>query len=125
MKDAELNADEVDYVSAHGTGTKANDVIETEILHRAFGAHARRLAVSSTKGVHGHALGASPALEMVATVLAVNEGLAPPTANYTACDPECDLDYVPGEARELEIRAAISNSFAFGGLNAVLVVKHA
>ena len=81
--------------------------------------------MSSTKGVHGHALGASPALEMVATVLAVKEGLAPPTANYTTYDPECDLDFVPGEARELAIRAAVSNSFAFGGLNAVLVVARA
>jgi nodulation protein E len=125
LEDAKLNADEVDYVSAHGTGTTANDVIETEVLHRAFGAHARKLAVSSTKAVHGHALGASPALEMMATVLAIKEGVAPPTANYTTCDPECDLDYVPGDARELEIRAAISNSFAFGGLNAVLAVQRA
>ncbi len=125
LEDAKLNADEVDYVSAHGTGTTANDVIETEVLHRAFGAHARKLAVSSTKAVHGHALGASPALEMVATALAIKEGVAPPTANYTSCDPECDLDYIPGEARELEIRAAISNSFAFGGLNAVLALQRA
>ena len=125
LEDAGLNADEVDYVNAHGTGTTTNDIVETEALHRAFGAHAARLTVSSTKAVHGHALGASPALEMVATVCALRDGVAPPTANYTAPDPKCDLDYVPSEAREMTMRVALSNSFAFGGLNAVLAARRA
>ena len=123
LEDARLNADEVDYVNAHGTGTTTNDVVETDAIHRAFGAHAASLAVSSTKAVHGHALGASPALEMVATAFALREGVVPPTVNYTTPDPECDLDYVPAEARELDMRVAISNSFAFGGLNAVLAAR--
>jgi nodulation protein E len=113
---------DVDYVNAHGTGTLLNDATETTILKRVFGEHAPRLAISSTKAVHGHAMAASAALELVATVLAVEHGIAPPTANYTEPDPACDLDYVPNVARERTIRAAVSNSFAFGGLNAVLVV---
>ena len=123
IKQAGLNPSDVDYVSAHGTGTRLNDSTETEILKRAFGEHASRLAISSTKSMHAHALGASPALEFVATVLALERGIIPPTANYTEPDPECDLDYVPNVARERPIHAAISNSFAFGGLNAVLALK--
>lgn len=114
---------DIDYVNAHGTATRLNDATETTVIKQAFGADAARLAISSTKAVHGHAMGASAALECIATILAVRHGVAPPTANYTEPDPECDLDYVPNTARPMKIRAAISNSFAFGGLNAVLAIK--
>ena len=123
LDQAGLAPDAVDYVNAHGTATRLNDSAETAILAHAFGAHARRLAISSTKAMHGHAMGATGGLEFVATVLALQRGVAPPTINYTERDPECDLDYVPNTAREMPIRAAISNSFAFGGLNAVLAIR--
>lgn len=123
LNDAGLNPADIDYVNAHGTGTRLNDVTETQVLKQAFGAQARKLAVSSTKSMHGHAMGATAALEAAATVLALRNGVIPPTANYTAPDPECDLDYVPNQARETPIRAALSNSFAFGGLNAVLLLR--
>jgi len=124
LKDAGLNPDDIDYVNAHGTGTAANDVTETRALRMALGnAAAERLAVSSSKAVFGHALGGAGALELVVTTLAIRDRVLPPTANFTEPDPECDLDYVPNVAREGTIRAAISNSFAFGGLNAVLAVK--
>jgi nodulation protein E len=125
LEQASLDPTDVDYVNAHGTATRLNDAAETAIIKRAFGHHARRLAVSSTKAMHGHAMGAAAGLELVAAILAVCHGVVPPTVNYTEPDPECDLDYVPNTARELRIRAAISNSFAFGGLNAVLAVKQA
>ena len=123
MEDARLTAAEVDYVNAHGTGTQANDVTETRALHRVLGDAVHGLAVSSTKSMHGHTLGAAGALELIATVLAVQHGVIPPTANFTLADPDCDLDYVPNQAREQSIDAAVSNSFAFGGLNAVLAVR--
>ncbi len=123
LGDAKLSPHEVQYINAHGTGTQANDVTETRAIRRVFGAHADRLAVSSTKSMHGHALGASGALELVATVLAMRDQVAPPTANFTEPDPECDLDYVPNTCREMPIEAALSSSFAFGGLNAVLAVR--
>jgi nodulation protein E len=123
LEEAGLDAESVDYVNAHGTGTIANDVAETEALHRVFGTHATSLAVSSTKSMHGHALGAASALELIATVLAVYHGVIPPTANFTEPGEGCDLDYVPNEARRKAIHVALSNAFAFGGLNAVLVVK--
>ena len=123
LKSASINPGEVDYVNAHGTGTKANDVTETRALHLAFGNHAKRLAVSSTKSMHGHSLGAAGALEIVATALAMKEGVIPPTANFTKPGEGCDLDYVPNQAREMKAKVAISNSFAFGGLNAVLAVR--
>ena len=125
LADGELAPEDIDHVNAHGTGTQANDVSETRALHEVFGGHAKRLAVSSTKSMHGHALGAAGAIEMVATVLAVRDGKVPPTINFTEPDPACDLDYVPNEGRALPIRAAICNSFAFGGLNAVLAVRRA
>ena len=121
--DARLAPQDIQYVNAHGTGTAANDVAETQALHKAFGAHARKLAVSSTKSMIGHALGAGGALELAATLLAIREGIVPPTIGYLGPDPACDLDYVPNEARALVVDAALSNSFAFGGLNAVLAVK--
>ena len=123
LGDAKLSPREVQYINAHGTGTQVNDVTETRAIRRVFGAHADRLAVSSTKSMHGHALGASGALELVATVLAMRDQVAPPTANFTETDPECDLDYVPNTCREMPIEAALSSSFAFGGLNAVLAVR--
>jgi nodulation protein E len=123
LRDAGLNPGQVGYVNAHGTGTAANDPMETAAIRAVFGAHADRLAVSATKSMHGHALGAAGALEAVATVLALRHGLLPPTANYNEPDPECDLDVVPNQARAAEVEHAISNSFAFGGLNAVLAFR--
>ena len=123
LDQARLAPSDVDYVNAHGTATRLNDSTETAIIKRAFGPAARRLAISSTKAAHGHAMGASAGLEFIATVLAIRKGVVPPTLNYTQPDPECDLDYVPNSAREMPVRAAVSNSFAFGGLNAVLVVR--
>ncbi len=123
LADAQLAPQDIQYINAHGTGTAANDVTETEALHKVFGAHAGKLAVSSTKSMVGHALGAAGALEMAATVMSVHDDVAPPTIGYLGPDPACDLDYVPNEARDMPITAALSNSFAFGGLNAVLAVK--
>jgi nodulation protein E len=123
LADARLSPREVHYITAHGTGTLANDEAETSALHRVFGPHARELAVSSTKSMVGHALGAAGGLEAVATVMALREGIIPPTIGYTGRDPACDLDYVPNEARTMPVEHALSNSFAFGGLNAVLAFK--
>lgn len=123
LEDACLNPEDVDYINAHGTGTQANDINETRAIRHVFGAAADRLAVSSTKSMHGHALGGAGALELVLTVKALEQGVVPPTVNLEEPDPECDLDYVPGEARDRPLRAALSNSFAFGGLNAVLAIR--
>jgi len=123
LADAGLAADAVAYVNAHGTGTLANDIAETRALKAAFAAHAAAMAVSSTKSMVGHALGAAGGLELIATLLAIRDGVVPPTANYLGPDPECDLDYVPNTARQAQIDVAVSNSFAFGGLNAVLAAK--
>lgn len=123
LTDAKLSASDIQYINAHGTGTTANDRTETAALKVAFGDHVKKLAISSTKSMTGHALGAAGAIEMAATVMSLRDGVAPPTINYLGLDPECDLDYVPNEARDLKMDAAMSNSFAFGGLNAVLVLK--
>jgi nodulation protein E len=125
LKDARRNPDEVDYVNAHGTGTTQNDRSETTALRDVFGSHSKRLAVSSSKAVLGHGLGAAGALEMVATALAIHKRTIPPTANFEEVDPDCDLDVVPNIARQAEIKVAMSNSFAFGGLNAVLLAARA
>lgn len=125
LADAGLDVADIDYINAHGTGTVANDATETRAIHNVFGSAAGRLAVSSTKSMHGHALGASGALELVAVIGALREGVVPPTANYTDADPACDLDVVPNTARSMPVRAALSNSFAFGGLNASLVLRRA
>ncbi len=123
LADAGLDRDDVDYINAHGTGTLANDATETDALKVSFGEKAKAIPVSSTKSMVGHALGAAGALEFVATLLAIRDGIAPPTMNYAEPDPACDLDYVPNVARELTIDVAMSNSFAFGGLNAVLAAR--
>jgi len=123
LEDAGMKPEEIDYINAHGTATRVNDVIETRAIKEVFGAHAKKLPVSSTKSMHGHAMGASGAIELVAAVEAIRQGVVPPTANYSKPDPECDLDYVPNQARKMPVRTVLSNSFAFGGLNAVLVVK--
>lgn len=123
LADAGLAAHEVDYINAHGTGTKANDRLETEAIKRVFGENAKSLSVSSTKSMHGHCLGASGAIELIACVNAVREGVVPPTAGYREPDPECDLDVTPNERRRRPVRASISNSFAFGGTNAVVAVR--
>jgi len=120
LDDAGLAREQIAYVNAHGTGTPANDSTETRALRQVFGPHADSLAISSTKSMHGHALGAAGALEAAATVLAIHGDFIPPTANFVERDPACDLDVVPNEARAAQIEAALSNSFAFGGLNAVL-----
>ena len=123
LLDAQLAPQAIGYVNAHGTGTLVNDVTETEAIKSVFGTHAQNLLVSSTKSMHGHALGAAGALEAAATLGALQCGLIPPTANFTAADPACDLDVVPNLPRPVQIECAISNSFAFGGLNAVLVFR--
>ncbi|HXZ20147.1 MAG TPA: beta-ketoacyl synthase N-terminal-like domain-containing protein, partial [Candidatus Acidoferrales bacterium] len=123
LRDAAAAPEAIGYVNAHGTGTPGNDAAETRAIRQVFGAHADRLAVSSTKSLHGHALGAAGALEAVTTLLALREGVIPPTANYTERDPECDLDVVPNASRPQRVEYALSNSFAFGGLNAVLAFR--
>ena len=120
LKDARIAPEQIGYVNAHGTGTAVNDVTETRALHLAFGDHAKRLAISSTKAMHGHTLGAAGAIESAAAILALSSCILPPTIHFNERDPECDLDYIPNCPREADIEYAISNSFAFGGLNAVL-----
>jgi nodulation protein E len=123
LSEAGLAPEEIGYINAHGTGTPGNDPVESKAIRAVFGAHADKLAVSSTKSMHGHALGAAGALEAVATVLALYHGILPPTANYNERDPECDLDYIPNQPRAARVGAALSNSFAFGGLNAVVAFR--
>ena len=120
LRDASLEKEEVGYINTHGTGTLLNDATETEAIHRVFEGHAAKLLTSSTKSMHGHTLGAAGALEAIATVLALNNGVIPPTANFMEPDPECNLDVVPNQARKAPIARALSSSFAFGGLNGVL-----
>ncbi len=123
LADAGLAPERIGYINAHGTGTPANDPTETQAIHTVFGAHATALLVSSTKSMHGHALGAAGALELVATLGVLREGVIPPTVNFLDPDPACDLDYVPNTARQQTVECALSNSFAFGGLNAVLALR--
>jgi nodulation protein E len=125
LRDAGADSESIDYVNAHGTGTTMNDRTEINVLRSVFGAHAGRLAISSNKGVLAHGLGAAGALEAAATALTLRHQIAPPTANFEEPDPECDLDVIPNTARQMPIRAAISNSFALGGLNAVLLFGRA
>lgn len=122
IRDAGLSAPDIGYINAHGTSTGANDRTETRAIHRALGSHAQSVAVSSTKSMTGHTLGAAGAIEAAATVLALRAGVLPPTINYETPDPECDLDYVPNEARQARVSAALSNSFGFGGQNCTLAI---
>lgn len=123
LQSARLHADAIDAINAHGTGTPANDGVETAALKEVFGAHASKLLISATKSMHGHLLGAAGALECALSLLAMQHGVALPTMHLDAADPECDLDYVANRAREgVDIRRTLSNSFAFGGTNAVLVL---
>ena len=123
INDANLEPEQVGYINAHGTGTQANDPMETEAIKKSFGDHAKNIAVSSTKSLHGHTLGAAGAIEAIATILALKHDTLPPTANFTESDPECDLDVIQNEARQQRVEAAVSNSFAFGGLNASVAFK--
>jgi nodulation protein E len=122
LQDARTAEDSIDYIKAHGTGTMLNDATETQAIRAVFGAHADHLAMSSSKAVLGHGLRAAGALEAAATALAIQRRVLPPTANFEEPNPTCDLDVIPNVAREQRIRCALSNSFAFGGLNAVLVL---
>lgn len=123
MKNAGINVEEIDYINAHGTSTPAGDAGETHAVKSAFGDHAYKLAVSSTKSMTGHLLGAAGGIEAVFTALSIRDQVAPPTINLENPDPECDLDYVPGEARKMKIDIAMSNSFGFGGTNGTLIFR--
>jgi 3-oxoacyl-[acyl-carrier-protein] synthase II len=123
LRNSGVNPDEVAYVNAHGTSTPLGDIAETVAVKRAFGEHAKKLMVSSTKSMTGHLLGAAGGVEAVFSVLALKHGIAPPTINLVNQDPQCDLDYVPNVAREAKLRVAISNSFGFGGTNGTLVFR--
>jgi 3-oxoacyl-[acyl-carrier-protein] synthase II len=123
MRNASVNREEVDYVNAHGTSTPLGDVAETVAVKRCFGDHARKLAVSSTKSMTGHLLGAAGGIEAVFSVLAIRDQVAPPTINLVNQDPQCDLDYVPNTARPMKIDVVLSNSFGFGGTNGTLVFR--
>ncbi len=123
LRDAGLDGAEVGYINAHGTSTPYNDKFETIAIKRVFGGHARRLAVSSTKSMTGHLLGAAGGIEAIATALAMHHGVLPPTINYDTPDPDCDLDYVPNQARKQDVEVALSNAFGFGGTNATLAFR--
>jgi 3-oxoacyl-[acyl-carrier-protein] synthase II len=123
MADAGVNAEDIDYINAHGTSTPAGDIAETKGIKLALGEHAYKVAVSSTKSMTGHMLGAAGGAEAIFSVLAIRDQVAPPTINYQTPDPQCDLDYVPNEARQMRIDYALSNSFGFGGTNGTLIFK--
>ena len=123
LADADMKPEDIDYINAHGTSTPLNDVVETRAIKTVFGEHAKKLAISSTKSMTGHMLGGAGGIEAVFTALSLHHQIAPPTINLENPSDECDLDYVPKEARKMEMRAAVSNSFGFGGTNAVIVMK--
>ena len=123
LKDAGVKPENVDYINAHGTSTLYNDKIETLAIKKVFGAHAKKLAISSTKSVTGHLLGAAGGVEMIATALTLKNGIIPPTINYETPDPDCDLDYVPNKPRKAKVKVAMSNALGFGGHNATLLAK--
>ena len=121
LQDSVLTADDIDYINAHGTATPVNDVTETRAIKEVFGKRAYEIPVSSTKSMHAHTLGASGALEAIVSVLAIRQGFIPPTVNHRQSDPQCDLDYVTSGSRKADLRAVLSNSFAFGGNNTTLI----
>lgn len=123
LKDGDLETEEVDYINAHGTSTDLNDKLETMAIKQVFGKRAGQIPISSTKSMTGHLLGAAGAIEAIICLLTINRGIIPPTINYETPDPECDLDYVPNQARQAQVKVALSNSFGFGGHNATIVVK--
>ena len=123
LKDGDLAPEQVGYINAHGTGTEANDKMECAAIRLVFGGHADKMLISSTKSMHGHTLGAAGAIEAAATAFSLDRGILPPTANFTRPDPDCDLDVIPNQAREASVEVALSQSFAFGGLNAVLALR--
>jgi 3-oxoacyl-[acyl-carrier-protein] synthase II len=123
IRDAEVNVEAVDYINAHATSTELGDRAETIAIKRALGEHARKVAVSSTKSMTGHLLGAAGVVEAIFSILAIRDGVLPPTINLENPDPECDLDYVPGSARQAPVRIALSNSFGFGGTNGSLIFR--
>jgi 3-oxoacyl-(acyl-carrier-protein) synthase len=123
MDQANVRPEEIDYINAHGTATPLNDIAETQAVKAVLGEHAYRAPMSSTKSMTGHMMGATGALEAAVCIYAIQRGVIPPTRNLTEPDPQCDLDYVPGEARAHRVRVAINNSFGFGGHNSVLIFK--
>jgi 3-oxoacyl-[acyl-carrier-protein] synthase II len=123
MKDAGLAPEDVDYINAHGTSTPLNDLTETVAIKSVFGSHAKKVPISATKSMTGHLLGAAGSTEAIFTVLAIRDGILPPTINYEEPDPQCDLDYVPNVARRKPLRIGMSNAFGFGGTNATLIFK--
>src|SRR5206468_10662551 len=123
VRKAGIEPDDVDYINPHGTGTPLNDRAETAAIKTAFGEHARKLAISSTKSMHGHLMGGAGALEAIASIQAIRTGIVPPTINYEVPDPDCDLDYVPNVARHTNVRVALSNSVGLGGHNACVLFR--
>jgi len=120
---SDMSADDIAYINAHGTGTRANDATETAAIKSVFGNRAYQIPVSSTKSLHGHAMGASGAIEIVSSLIALNDGFVPPTINLRTPDAACDLDYVPNQPRDARIATFLSNSFGFGGMNGVVAVR--
>ncbi|EAU43779.1 beta-ketoacyl-[acyl-carrier-protein] synthase family protein, partial [Salipiger bermudensis] len=125
LRDGGINASEVGYINAHGTGTAANDKTECAAVADALGGQADRVMISSTKAMHGHCIGGTGAIELLACIMALRDGIIAPTIGYEEPDPECALDVVPNEAREADVSVVLSNAFAFGGLNAVLALRRA
>jgi 3-oxoacyl-[acyl-carrier-protein] synthase II len=123
LKDAAIKSEELTYINAHGTSTQLNDIMETHATKAVFGSHSKKIAISSTKSMVGHLLGAAGGVELIATVLTMKYSIIPPTINYEHPDPKCDLDYVPNHARKQEVKVALSNSFGFGGHNATIIIR--